>query len=81
MRFREYITGEYFGWNQGLKEGGSVVAPEDRKRSYSKAIHLITDRAYMLPVSTYVRVYGTARNLDFTPYSDEMPRFFWSKWK
>lgn len=64
-----------------LKEGGSVVAPEDRKRSYSKAIHLITDRAYMLPVSTYVRVYGTARNLDFTPYSDEMPRFFWSKWK
>jgi peptide/nickel transport system substrate-binding protein len=64
-----------------LKQGGSVVDPEIRKAAYAKAIHIISDRAYMLPVSTFVRVYGTSRNLDFKPYPDEMPRFFWSKWK
>ncbi len=64
-----------------LKEGGSVVDPEARKRAYAKAINLITDRAYWLPVSTYVTVYGLSRQLDFKAYPDEMPRFFWSKWK
>jgi len=64
-----------------LKEGGSVVDPEARKRAYSKAINLITDRAYWLPVSTDLKVYAVSKDHDFTAYADEMPRFFWSKWK
>ena len=64
-----------------LKEGGSVVDPEARKRAYAKAINLISDRAYWLPLSTFLKVYGISRQHDFTAYADEMPRFFWSKWK
>ena len=64
-----------------LKQGGSVVDPETRKAAYSKAIHLITDRAYWLPIATYVTVYGINKQLDFKAYSDELPRFFWAKWK
>ncbi|MCC6719590.1 MAG: ABC transporter substrate-binding protein [Acetobacteraceae bacterium] len=64
-----------------LRQGGSVVDPEARKAAYSKAIHLATDRAYWLPIATYVTVYGLNKQLDFTAYSDELPRFFWAKWK
>lgn len=64
-----------------LKEGGSVVDPEVRKKAYAKAIQLITDRAYWLPVSTDLKVYAVSKDHDFIPYADEMPRFFWSKWK
>jgi peptide/nickel transport system substrate-binding protein len=64
-----------------LKQAGSVADPEARKKFYAQAIHMITDRAYWLPISTYVTVYGISRQLDFTAYPDEMPRFFWAKWK
>ena len=64
-----------------LKEGGSVVDAAARRTAYARAINLITDRAYWLPVSTYVTVYGISRQLDFKAYPDEMPRFFWAKWK
>jgi len=28
-----------------------------------------------------VTTYGFSRDLDFTPWADELPRFFWAKWK
>jgi len=64
-----------------LKQGGSVVDPEARKKAYAKAINLITDRAYWLPIGTYVTVYGINKQLEFKAYADELPRFFWAKWK
>ncbi len=64
-----------------LKEAGSVVDPAKRKVAYDRAIQRITDQAYWLPVGTYVTVYGLAKNLNFNPYADEMPRFFQSSWK
>lgn len=64
-----------------LTEGGSVVDPAKRKAAYDRAIHRITDQAYWLPIATYVSVYGMAKNLNFTPWADEMPRFFMSSWK
>ena len=66
---------------EALKQGGSVVDPEARKKAYSTAIKLATERAYWLPLSTFLKVYGFNKQLDFTAYADEMPRFFWSKWK
>ena len=63
-----------------LKQAGSIADPEMRKKLYAQAIHMITDRAYWLPLSTYVTVYGLSRQLDFKAYPDEMPRFFWAKW-
>lgn len=64
-----------------LAEGGAVVDPAKRQAAYDKAIHRITEQAYVLPLATYVTVYGLAKNLNFTPYADEMPRFYESSWK
>jgi peptide/nickel transport system substrate-binding protein len=64
-----------------LRAGGSTADPEARKAAYSKAIRLITERAYWLPIGTFVTVYGLNRQLDFKAFPDEMPRFFWAKWK
>jgi peptide/nickel transport system substrate-binding protein len=64
-----------------LKEGGSVVDPAKRKVAYDRAIQRITDQNDWLALATYVTVYGLAKNLNFTPYADEMPRFFQSSWK
>jgi peptide/nickel transport system substrate-binding protein len=83
----------YFFWNNvddlardpevtaALRAGGATADPEARKANYSTAIKLITERAYWLPIGTYVTVYGLNKQLDFKAYPDEMPRFFWAKWK
>jgi peptide/nickel transport system substrate-binding protein len=64
-----------------LVEGGSSNDAEVRKKAYSAAIQRITERAYWAPLHTYVTTYGHAKALDFTPYADELPRFYLSKWK
>jgi peptide/nickel transport system substrate-binding protein len=64
-----------------LTEGGSSNDPEARKKAYSAAIQRITEKAYWVPMHTYVTTYGYAKALDFTPYADELPRFYLSKWK
>jgi peptide/nickel transport system substrate-binding protein len=64
-----------------LVEGGSSNDPEVRKKAYSAAIHRITEQAYWVPLHTYVTTYGFSKQLDFTPYADELPRFFLAKWK
>ena len=64
-----------------LGEGGSTNDPEVRKKAYSAAIHRITEQAYWLPLHTYVTIYAHTKQLDFTPYADELPRFFLAKWK
>jgi peptide/nickel transport system substrate-binding protein len=64
-----------------LVEGGSSNDAEARKKAYSAAIQRITEQAYWAPLHTYVTTYGYSKQLDFTPYADELPRFFLSKWK
>jgi peptide/nickel transport system substrate-binding protein len=64
-----------------LKQGGAVVDPAARQKAYSAALHIITDQAYIVPLSTYVTTYGISKQLNFTPYADEMPRFYESSWK
>jgi peptide/nickel transport system substrate-binding protein len=64
-----------------LKEGGSTSDPAARNVAYAKAIKRITEQAYWLPMATYVTVYGLNRQLDFKAFPDELPRFFWAKWK
>ena len=64
-----------------LAEAGSSNDTEVRKKAYAAAIRRITERAYWLPLHTYVTTYGFAKQLDFTPYADELPRFFLAKWK
>ena len=63
-----------------LVEGGSSINPEVRKEAYSMAIKKITEQAYWAPLHTYVTTYGHAKQLAFTPYPDELPRFYLAKW-
>ena len=63
-----------------LEEAGSSIDPEFRKKSYSAAIKRATEQAYWLPLHTYVTTYGYTKALNFTPYPDELPRFYLAKW-
>jgi peptide/nickel transport system substrate-binding protein len=67
--------------HKGLIQGGSSINPEVRKEAYSGVIKRITEQAYWAPLHTYVTTYGHAKQLDFTPYPDELPRFYLAKWK
>jgi peptide/nickel transport system substrate-binding protein len=64
-----------------LLEAGSSNDPEVRNKAYSAAIQRMTQQAYFLPLHTYVTTYGYSKQLDFTPYPDELPRFYLAKWK
>ena len=52
-----------------------------RAKAYSAAIKIITEQAYWLPINTYVNAYAFAKDLDFKTYPDELPRFYYAKWK
>ena len=64
-----------------VKQGGSTTDPDQRRKAYSAAIKMITERAYWIPLYTYTVTYGVSRQLNFKPYPDELPRFFLSTWK
>lgn len=64
-----------------LEEGGATNDEAVRKKAYSAAIKKITEQAYWVPLHTYVTTYGFSKTLEFTPYPDELPRFFLAKWK
>ncbi len=64
-----------------IRQGGASTNPNERRKFYSQAIRLITERAYMVPLNTYVTTYGFSRNLAFKPYPDELPRFYLAAWR
>jgi peptide/nickel transport system substrate-binding protein len=64
-----------------VAEGGAANDAATRKKAYSAAIKIVTEKAYWLPTTTYVNAYAFAKDLDFKTYPDELPRFYWAKWK
>jgi peptide/nickel transport system substrate-binding protein len=64
-----------------VAEGGATSDPEARKKAYSAAIKIATEKAYWLPINTYVNTYAFSKALDFKTYPDELPRFYLAKWK
>ena len=64
-----------------LERGDSSVDPAARKQAYAKALALIQERAYALPLFSLTTYYGAADGLVFTPYPDELPRFWEMSWK
>ncbi len=62
-------------------EGGSVTDPDQRRKMYSQAIKLITERAEWIPLFTYVKTYGYSKQLNFKAFPDELPRFYLTTWK
>jgi len=64
-----------------IAEGGNTADKEARKTAYSKAIQIATAKAYWLPINTYVNTYAFSKQLEFKTYPDELPRFYFAKWK
>jgi peptide/nickel transport system substrate-binding protein len=64
-----------------VAEGGAGNDAASRKKAYSAAIKLMTEKAYWLPLFTYVNVYAFSKDLDFKTFPDELPRFYLAKWK
>ncbi len=64
-----------------IKEGGNTADKAARAKAYSAAIKIATEKAYWLPINTYVNRYAYTKDLDFKTYPDELPRFYLAKWK
>lgn len=59
-----------------LDRGDSSVDSAVRKEAYAKALALIVERAYVLPLYSLPTYYAATKDLVFTAYADEMPRFW-----
>ncbi|TDR89089.1 ABC transporter substrate-binding protein [Enterovirga rhinocerotis] len=64
-----------------LKTGDSSVDPAVRKDAYKKALTLITERAYTVPLYSVPTYYVSSDALTFKAYPDELPRFWEMTWK
>lgn len=65
---------------KALLAGGAEPDPAKRQTHYTAAIRRVTEQAYWLPLFTSVTQYAFSKNLSFTPYPDELPRFYLAKW-
>jgi peptide/nickel transport system substrate-binding protein len=59
-----------------LQRGDSSIDPDTRKTAYAKALALLAERAYVLPLYSLPTYYVAAKDLVFEPYADEIPRFW-----
>ena len=51
------------------------------KEGTQPAIRRVTEQAYWMPLHTYVNTYAFSKQLSFTPFRDELPRFYLASWK
>jgi peptide/nickel transport system substrate-binding protein len=64
-----------------MARGDNSLDPTVRVDAYSKALALIQERAYMLPLFTIPVYYIARRELRFTTYLDEITRFWEMSYK
>jgi len=69
---------ELQGW---VKDADTNSDPKKREELYKKAIDRIMDRMYWLPMNSYAVYYAYTSELNFTPYKDEIPRYYLYSWK
>lgn len=63
-----------------LDVADNSVEPETRKLYYTQAFERIASEAYWLPMFTYAKYYAYSKDLNFKASSDEIPRFYTTKW-
>ena len=63
-----------------LQKGDTSVDPEARKEAYGKALALIAERAYAVPLYSLPVYYVAAKDLEFKAYADELPRCWEMTW-
>jgi peptide/nickel transport system substrate-binding protein len=64
-----------------LKQAGGTNDPEQRRKAYSDAIHLATERAEFVPMFSDVRYVAFSKQLQFQGFQDDIPRFYLSTWR
>ena len=64
-----------------VADGGATADSAVRKKNYSAAVKLMTEKAYWLPLFTYVNIYAFSKQLEMKTFPDELPRFYFAKWK
>ncbi|MCZ6558506.1 MAG: ABC transporter substrate-binding protein [SAR324 cluster bacterium] len=64
-----------------LQKGDTTLDRKVRAANYKKALTRIAQQSYWLPLYTWSINYAYSKELDFTPTTDEIPRFFHAKWK
>lgn len=63
-----------------LVKGDTNVDRAVREEAYGKALKLISEKAYWLPLWSYNTNYAFSKDVNFIPTSDEIPRFFTATW-
>ena len=58
----------------------SSTDPEVRKENYSKALKMIADNAYWVPMFSYNTNYVFNNDVSYTPTPDEVLRFTTMTW-
>src|ERR1700719_2581497 len=64
-----------------LKQAGASIDPELRRKAFSEAIHLATERVDFVPLFSDVRYVAFSKQLNFQGFPDDVPRFYLSNWK
>lgn len=64
-----------------LLDAGATDNPETRKKYFSDAIRLATERALFMPLFSDVRYVAYSKQLNFQGFQDDVPRFYLSTWK
>ncbi len=64
-----------------IKAGGSSSDPDIRLKNYNRALKLIAERAYWLPLFSDTMNYIHSNDLEFVSPQDGLPRLFLTKWK
>jgi len=64
-----------------LQQAGSNTDPALRRKAYSEAIKLATERVDFIPLFNDARTIGFSKQLKFQTYPDDLPRFYLSSWK
>jgi peptide/nickel transport system substrate-binding protein len=64
-----------------LKQAGASIDPEQRRKAFSEAIHLATERVDFIPLFSDVRYVAFSKQLNFQGFPDDLPRFYLSSWK
>jgi len=64
-----------------LDKGDHTIDPKARKEIYKKALVAISEGAFAVPLWSLPVYYVASKEVSFTPYSDELVRFWEMSWK
>lgn len=64
-----------------LDKGDRTVEPKARNEHYKKALTMIAENAYSVPLWSLPVYYVATREVNFRAYADELPRFWEMSWK